>query len=449
MREDCIKRNILYESECTVCVLGVGEAGDSLEMTGATPALYVGESARSLYERTGEHWLATEQKKEESHMYQHVVEAHNGESKPSFNFKVVRTFKTALDRQVGEAIRIEMRGSVLNRRGEFNRCSLTRLGVDQKWEDERWKKSWESLSSMEDVLPVLYETQKARRPDGEEDRRAVKRLKLEANGVVWGEELSCEQLLIAKFMVPGAEECQASKKQSTLPVLTGNHWMAYTLAKEIAWQAVDRAWSLAGVEDWDDWSPDEFVMNGKDEMLDVVVMAGQSHGCGTAQKNIQIISNSTPLTLKEGGGEGAENKKRGRKKKQLPGVSAKQKSVRDFFSVRNSVSQKCLPSPSQELGDVRGVMAGCDVSCDNIVVSEECEQTVAKLNERKYTPKMCQRGGEEKNNSDKLKGGPVAEIRSIFLQDGVGGASKINNNNETLAKDNSQNWRQKLAKFKP
>ena len=110
---------------------------------------------------------------------------------------------------------------------------------------------------------------------------------------------------------------------------------------------------------------------------------------------------------------------------------------------------KFLPSQRQELGNMRRMMHGFDVSCDNIVVSEECEQTVAKLNERKYTPKMCQRGGEEKNNSDKLKGGPVAEIRSIFLQDGVGGASKINNNNETLAKDNSQNWRQKLAKFKP
>ena len=131
-REDCIRQNILYASECTECVLGTGEASDSLEMTGATPALYVGESARSLCERTGEHWLAAEQKKDESHMYQQVVEAHNGETKPSFNFTVVRSFKTALDRQIAEAIRIEMRGSVLNRRGEFNRCSLTRLGVDQK-----------------------------------------------------------------------------------------------------------------------------------------------------------------------------------------------------------------------------------------------------------------------------------------------------------------------------
>ena len=209
----------------------------------------MGESARSLCERTCEHWLAAEQKKDESHMYQHMVEAHNGETEPSFNFKVVRSFKSALDRQIAEAIRIEMRGSVLNRRGEFNRCSLTRLGVDQKWEQERWNKSWESLSmstTKEDVLPVLWESMKARRPDGESDRNGVKRLKLESNGVVWGED----QVQVSKFLLSGAEESQGPKKQSTLPVLTGNHWMAYTLAKEMAWQAVDTG---TGHGAWQAW----------------------------------------------------------------------------------------------------------------------------------------------------------------------------------------------------
>ena len=78
---------------------------------------------------------------------------------------------------------------------------------------------------------------------------------------------------------------------------------------------------------------------------------------------------------------------------------------------------KFLPSQRQELGNMRRMMHGFDVSCDNIVVSEECEQTVAELNDvpgkelsktstlRKYTPKMCQRGGEGETNSNKLKGG--------------------------------------------
>ena len=62
-------------------------------------------------------------------MVQHWEESHKGENVPPFKFRVVRSFKSALDRQIAEAVRIEMRGSFLNRRGEFNRCSLTRLGV--------------------------------------------------------------------------------------------------------------------------------------------------------------------------------------------------------------------------------------------------------------------------------------------------------------------------------
>ena len=137
-REDCVRRNILYESECERCC-GNGDevTGGSLKRQDQEAFLYVGESARSLCERSTEHWLAAEQMKEESYMVQHSVEAHNGENNHTFKFKVVRSFRSALDRQIAEAVRIEMRGSVLNRRGEFNRGSLTRLGVDRQWEDDR------------------------------------------------------------------------------------------------------------------------------------------------------------------------------------------------------------------------------------------------------------------------------------------------------------------------
>ena len=83
-KEDCIRRNIVYESECTECVAGVDVSSDSLELTGATAALYVGESARSLFERSGEHWLAAEQEKDESHMFQHMSEVHKRGCKPQF-----------------------------------------------------------------------------------------------------------------------------------------------------------------------------------------------------------------------------------------------------------------------------------------------------------------------------------------------------------------------------
>ena len=75
-------------------------------------------------------------------MLEHQVASHMGEGPPQFNFKVVKSCKTSLERQVREAVRIHMRGEVLNKKGMYNRCRLTRLVVDQKWENKVWKESW-------------------------------------------------------------------------------------------------------------------------------------------------------------------------------------------------------------------------------------------------------------------------------------------------------------------
>ena len=88
---------------------------------------FVGESARSLHERAGEHWRDAETGKEESHMVEHQAAAHGGERNPEFNFSVVKQCKSSLERLVREAVRIDMRGNVLNRKGMYNRCKLTKL----------------------------------------------------------------------------------------------------------------------------------------------------------------------------------------------------------------------------------------------------------------------------------------------------------------------------------
>ena len=43
---------------------------------------------------------------------------------------MVKRCKTALERQVREAVRIELKGNVLNKKGIFNRCKLTRMVID-------------------------------------------------------------------------------------------------------------------------------------------------------------------------------------------------------------------------------------------------------------------------------------------------------------------------------
>ena len=105
-------------------------------------SLYVGETARSIHERALEHWRDAETDKEESHMMDHQQESHGGEQPPLLNFKVVKKCKSRLERQASEAVRIQMHGNVLNKKGLYNRCKLSRLVVDDEWEEKVWKDSW-------------------------------------------------------------------------------------------------------------------------------------------------------------------------------------------------------------------------------------------------------------------------------------------------------------------
>ena len=59
----------------------------------------------------------------------------HGGAAPKFYMRVVRFYKTALSRQIGEAVRIRRRGgegSILNSRAEFDRCKIPRLVVEEQ-----------------------------------------------------------------------------------------------------------------------------------------------------------------------------------------------------------------------------------------------------------------------------------------------------------------------------
>ena len=119
-------------------------------------------------------------------MLEHLAVAHREEQVPSFRFRVVKRCKTALERQVREAVRIEMRGNVLNKKGMFNRCKLTRMVVDTEWEKKVWEAAWEPRAEQEVNTDSLKEPGKAKRNSNE--RGPAKRLKREEQGVVWGED---------------------------------------------------------------------------------------------------------------------------------------------------------------------------------------------------------------------------------------------------------------------
>jgi hypothetical protein len=58
---------------------------------------------------------------------------HKEEGSPHFRFDVIKTFQDSLSRQVAEAVRLELRGKVLNSKSIFNRCKWTRLVLAEGW----------------------------------------------------------------------------------------------------------------------------------------------------------------------------------------------------------------------------------------------------------------------------------------------------------------------------
>ena len=140
--QSCHKRNAVYETWCVTCAVkemtgmvdddgseGMrvsGELGREMVM-----AKYIGETARSTYERGFEHLSDLLNLSQKSHMLRHYVEAHMGEdfSQMKFHMRTLRFTKTAFERQVLESVMIqESRGhNLLNSKSEFNRCSIPRI----------------------------------------------------------------------------------------------------------------------------------------------------------------------------------------------------------------------------------------------------------------------------------------------------------------------------------
>ena len=131
----------MYESECTLCAetkKAGKENGDC--SLGDGRGMYVGESSRSIYERAGEHETDMKKRSEESHQVKHWLSSHEDLLAPQkFSFKIVRTFKDPLTRQISEAVRIDLKGEgILNSKAEYSRCRIPRLRVDmEEWQEKQ------------------------------------------------------------------------------------------------------------------------------------------------------------------------------------------------------------------------------------------------------------------------------------------------------------------------
>ena len=155
-RIDCKKRNILYESECTVCM---ENDKDGVEKDGK--GVYVGESSRSIYERAKEHTADRVGFQEDSHQKKHWLSSHEELlAPPAFKFKIISTFQDPLSRQLSGAVRIDRRGSqILNSKSEYSRCRVPRLRIDKEGWMEKVEKGGKDEKKMESQITDAVSSQ--------------------------------------------------------------------------------------------------------------------------------------------------------------------------------------------------------------------------------------------------------------------------------------------------
>ena len=153
--EDCKRSSLVYENICRACNPGVGKKGRVGEVRSDIPTIYVGETSRTMYERGREHWADWRGRRTTSHIAKHQEEVHKGEGEPDFILKAVKSYKTALSRQIGEAVRIRRRGgegSILNSKAEFSRCRIPRLVLDRNMDEEIERMEEEELEKRREQL---------------------------------------------------------------------------------------------------------------------------------------------------------------------------------------------------------------------------------------------------------------------------------------------------------
>ena len=224
------------------------------------PSLYVGETSRSVGERAAEHWADKEKGEEECHMIEHFKMVHRAGAVPEFNFKVVKGCKSAMERQVREAVRIQLRGTVLNKKGGFNRSKLTRMAIDEEWDKKTWEEAWVQEPNQEDdpEAEVLIGSKKSMREEGRNTRS--KRRKVEdVEGQVWGEQMPEEERERQEFLQSKEESKGGGTVQTKLrlQVMTGKEWFCLEVVKGVVGMAMAQISQMEGVGEWEEWKTEE------------------------------------------------------------------------------------------------------------------------------------------------------------------------------------------------
>ena len=121
---------------------------------GRSTAVYIGETARTLRQRAGEHWNTLNNWSSNSFMLRHWISSHGTLTEPpNFSFKVLKKFTEPMGRQIFEALKIVETG-YLNLKTEYGANHLCGLQSSApEWEkDKLFKEKEEEKRKLKETV---------------------------------------------------------------------------------------------------------------------------------------------------------------------------------------------------------------------------------------------------------------------------------------------------------
>ena len=96
-RGDCRAQNLVYESVCTLCNPSIRQE----DMKAGREGVYIGETSRTIHERSKEHQKDASDFSPKSHQVKHWMNSHPEEnSQPPFRIRTVKRYRDCLSRQI-------------------------------------------------------------------------------------------------------------------------------------------------------------------------------------------------------------------------------------------------------------------------------------------------------------------------------------------------------------
>ena len=146
---------------------------------------YIGETSRSAYERGLEHLKDLEFRRVKSHYLRHAVEFHPNIPPESLDFrmKVLSSHKTAFERQIREAVIIDMESGpyLMNSKIEYSRCLLPKMSIKLGNKSAKEDPLVTKEKDIREKIQLLYKNENKRAAEGGNIRNKRARIEVPEN----------------------------------------------------------------------------------------------------------------------------------------------------------------------------------------------------------------------------------------------------------------------------